>query len=148
MLSSFTKYLEKHSLVAALSDMVPVRARRQINYPADVLGENMPSERVLKEQEQYALNHINRKLVLEPKVSKSVSSLHNLSCLPLCLSFHSDSFASSCETDHECQAMRPVWKIVLLLGISHHLLCWPFTSSEGLLKPGASYDANNSVSRI
>lgn len=65
----FIKYLERHSLVAALSDMVPVRARRQINYPADVLGENMPSERVLKEQEHYALNHINRKLVLEPKVS-------------------------------------------------------------------------------
>ena len=84
--------------MAALSDMVPVRARRQIDYPADVLGENMPSERVLKEQEQYALNHVNRKLVLEPKVS-AVSIDHcllKLHCilhyllklhgLPLCLS--------------------------------------------------------------
>ena len=49
--------------------MVPVRARRQIAYPLDNLGGNAPSERVLKPAESYALNHINRKLTLEPKVS-------------------------------------------------------------------------------
>lgn len=59
----------KHSLVAALNDMVPVRARRQIEYPVDNLGENVPSERVLNSKEAYALNHINRKLTLEPKVT-------------------------------------------------------------------------------
>lgn len=48
--------------------MVPVRARRQIRYPVEQLGVNAPSERVLAEREAYALNHINRKLTLEPKV--------------------------------------------------------------------------------
>ena len=55
-------------MVAALSDLVPVRARRQIAYPIGALGGNAPSERVLKSLEPYALNHINRKLTLEPKV--------------------------------------------------------------------------------
>ncbi|KAK2147282.1 hypothetical protein LSH36_561g01009 [Paralvinella palmiformis] len=63
------KILEKHTLVAALNDMVPVRARRQIVYPLEILGSNAPSTRVLKQQEQYALNHINRKLTMEPKVT-------------------------------------------------------------------------------
>lgn len=57
-----------HSLVTALHDMVPVRSRRQIEYPLDELGGNAPSDRVLKKQQAYALNHINRKLTLEPKV--------------------------------------------------------------------------------
>ena len=61
--------MSKHSLVAALNDMVPVRARRQIIYPTEKLGINAPSRRILDEQDLYALNHINRKLVLEPKVS-------------------------------------------------------------------------------
>ncbi|XP_064599733.1 cilia- and flagella-associated protein 61-like [Liolophura sinensis] len=60
--------VEQHSLVSALHDMVPVRSRRQIIYPLEELGENAPSKRVLAERESYALNHINRKLVLEPKV--------------------------------------------------------------------------------
>ena len=60
--------LVKHSLVAALSDMVTVKPRRQIIYPVDRLGANAPSERILRAQEQFALNHVNRKLVLEPKV--------------------------------------------------------------------------------
>lgn len=54
--------------MAALNDMVPVRARRQIVYPVEKLGINAPSRRVLDHKEQFALNHINRKLVLEPKV--------------------------------------------------------------------------------
>lgn len=61
--------VDKHSLVSALNDMVPVRARRQVTYPLEKLGINAPSERVLKEKECYALNHINRKLVMEPKVT-------------------------------------------------------------------------------
>lgn len=61
--------VEQHSLVTCLNDMVPVRARRQIKYPLEQLGINAPSDRVLKEQEPYALNHVNRKLVLEPKVT-------------------------------------------------------------------------------
>jgi len=60
--------LMKHSLVAALADMVPVKPRRQIVYPVDRLGANAPSDRILEAQEYFALNHVNRKLVLEPKV--------------------------------------------------------------------------------
>lgn len=59
----------------ALGDMVPVRARRQIDYPIEILGDNIPSERVLQNQEPYALNHINRKLVLEPKVRHLLTSI-------------------------------------------------------------------------
>ena len=61
--------LVKHSLVAALSDMVAVKPRRQIIYPIDRLGANAPSDRILQVHEQFALNHVNRKLVLEPKVN-------------------------------------------------------------------------------
>ena len=57
-----------HTLAAALTDMVPVRARRQIVYPLEKLGGNAPSERMLQKKQAYALNHINRKLTLEPKV--------------------------------------------------------------------------------
>ncbi|XP_059138560.1 cilia- and flagella-associated protein 61-like isoform X3 [Physella acuta] len=58
----------KHSLITGLSSLVPVRARRQIEYP-EGLGINGPSERVKKKVLPFALNHINRKLVLEPKVT-------------------------------------------------------------------------------
>ena len=60
--------LAKHSLISGLNALVPVRARRQIVYPKEGLGVNGPSERVTKEFPPHALNHINRKLVLEPKV--------------------------------------------------------------------------------
>ncbi|XP_042645319.1 cilia- and flagella-associated protein 61 [Tyto alba] len=58
-----------HSLTSALHYMVPVRPRRQIVYPLEELGINAPSEQVSKDQMSYSLNHINRKLVLESKVS-------------------------------------------------------------------------------
>ena len=61
--------LQQHTLVAALNEMVPVRARRQIDYPDNTLGGNAPSDRVMKKMEAYGLNHINRKLTLEPKVT-------------------------------------------------------------------------------
>jgi len=48
--------------------MVAVKPRRQIIYPVDKLGVNAPSDRILEVKEQFALNHVNRKLVLEPKV--------------------------------------------------------------------------------
>ena len=60
--------LQRHTLVDCLNELVPVRARRQISYPLDKLGENAPAKRVLEKQELYALNHINWKLALEPKV--------------------------------------------------------------------------------
>ncbi|XP_071962157.1 cilia- and flagella-associated protein 61-like [Antedon mediterranea] len=66
---SVSKGSARHSLVTCLNYMVPVRSRRQIIYPLERLGGNAPSERVIKEQEKYALNHINRKLTLEPKVT-------------------------------------------------------------------------------
>ncbi|XP_060630072.2 cilia- and flagella-associated protein 61 [Anolis sagrei] len=58
-----------HSLTSALHYMVPVRPRRQIVYPLEKLGINAPSKEVSKDQLKYALNHFNRKLSLEPKVS-------------------------------------------------------------------------------
>ncbi|XP_048259860.1 cilia- and flagella-associated protein 61-like isoform X2 [Haliotis rufescens] len=61
--------VDKHSLVGCLNNLVPVHARRQIVYPLTELESNAPSQRVLKHQEPYALNHINRKLTLEPKVT-------------------------------------------------------------------------------
>lgn len=69
----YPPYVEKesllrHTLVDCLNELVPVRARRQIVYPLKTLGENAPAERILEKQELYALNHINRKLALEPKV--------------------------------------------------------------------------------
>lgn len=67
------QFLTKHSLVAALSDMVAVKPRRQIVYPIDILGANAPSDRILQVKQQFALNHVNRKLVLEPKVKLLVS---------------------------------------------------------------------------
>ncbi len=66
--SYILKVVAEHSLAAALTDMVPVRARRQIVYPVEKLGINAPSERILQKKQAYALNHINRKLTLEPKV--------------------------------------------------------------------------------
>ncbi|XP_025103771.1 cilia- and flagella-associated protein 61-like isoform X2 [Pomacea canaliculata] len=61
--------LSRHSVVCCLGALVPVRARHQIKYPVQQLGINAPSVRVLAERETYALNHINRKLTLEPKVA-------------------------------------------------------------------------------
>uniref|UniRef100_A0A6J0TCM6 L-amino-acid oxidase n=1 Tax=Pogona vitticeps TaxID=103695 RepID=A0A6J0TCM6_9SAUR len=58
-----------HSLTSALHYMVPVRPRRQIVYPLEKLGINAPSKEVSEDQLKYALNHFNRKLSLEPKVS-------------------------------------------------------------------------------
>ncbi|NWR83036.1 CFA61 protein, partial [Furnarius figulus] len=58
-----------HSLTSALHYMAPVRPRRQIVYPLEELGMNAPSEQLSKDQLSYSLNHTNRKLVLESKVS-------------------------------------------------------------------------------
>uniref|UniRef100_A0A8C5KZJ3 Cilia and flagella associated protein 61 n=1 Tax=Jaculus jaculus TaxID=51337 RepID=A0A8C5KZJ3_JACJA len=59
-----------HSLTSALHYLVPVRPRRQIVYPLEKLGINAPSKAVSKDPVgSYALNHTNRKLTLEPKVT-------------------------------------------------------------------------------
>nr|XP_008254561.1 cilia- and flagella-associated protein 61 isoform X1 [Oryctolagus cuniculus]XP_008254562.1 cilia- and flagella-associated protein 61 isoform X1 [Oryctolagus cuniculus] len=58
-----------HSLTSALHYFVPVRPRRQIVYPLEKLGTNAPSKAVSKEPLSYALNHTNRKLTLEPKIT-------------------------------------------------------------------------------
>ncbi|CAB3977510.1 Cilia- and flagella-associated 61, partial [Paramuricea clavata] len=59
---------KKYSVISCLSDLVPVRARRQVIYQEDILGINAPSKKVLKKEEYYALYHLNRKLTLEPKL--------------------------------------------------------------------------------
>ena len=52
--------------------MVPVRRRNLIEYNFDKLKGNAPSKQVLENKYSYpmpsALNHINRKLLLESKV--------------------------------------------------------------------------------
>ncbi|XP_057358665.1 cilia- and flagella-associated protein 61 isoform X2 [Manis pentadactyla] len=58
-----------HSLTSALHYFVPVRPRRQIVYPLEKLGINAPSKEVSKDALCYALNHTNRKLTLEPKIT-------------------------------------------------------------------------------
>ncbi|XP_073930344.1 cilia- and flagella-associated protein 61 isoform X3 [Castor canadensis] len=58
-----------HSLTSALHYLVPVRPRRQIVYPLEKLGINAPSKAVSKDPPGYALNHTNRKLTLEPKIT-------------------------------------------------------------------------------
>ncbi|XP_054551968.1 cilia- and flagella-associated protein 61 isoform X2 [Talpa occidentalis] len=58
-----------HSLTSALHYLVPVRPRRQIVYPLEKLGINAPSKEVSKDPLSYALNHTNRKLTLEPKIT-------------------------------------------------------------------------------
>ncbi|XP_021564546.1 cilia- and flagella-associated protein 61 [Carlito syrichta] len=58
-----------HSLTSALHYLVPVRPRRQIVYPLEKLGINAPSKAVSKDLMSYALNHTNRKLTLEPKIT-------------------------------------------------------------------------------
>ncbi|XP_007946388.1 cilia- and flagella-associated protein 61 [Orycteropus afer afer] len=58
-----------HSLTSALHYLVPVRPRRQIVYPLEKLGMNAPSKEVSKDLLSYALNHTNRKLTLEPKIT-------------------------------------------------------------------------------
>ncbi|CAI9734209.1 ciliaflagella61-likeassociated and flagella-associated 61 [Octopus vulgaris] len=61
-------FIGSHSIITALSDMIPVRYRRQIIYPPN-LGINAPSDQVLKEVPAFALTHMNRKLALEPKMT-------------------------------------------------------------------------------
>ncbi len=64
--------LDQYSLISSLNFMVPVKKRRQIDYNTQKLGVNLPSSHVLSQKNNYkipcALNHINRKLLLEPKV--------------------------------------------------------------------------------
>lgn len=62
--------------------MVPIRKRNQIEYNYQKLGVNLPSDLVLRQKYNYmipcALNHINRKLLLEPKVFLLLKLKHYL----------------------------------------------------------------------
>uniref|UniRef100_UPI00398F1531 cilia- and flagella-associated protein 61 n=1 Tax=Pristiophorus japonicus TaxID=55135 RepID=UPI00398F1531 len=96
-----------HSLTSALHYLVPVRRRRQIIYPLEQLGINAPSKRITQEKPNYALNHINRKLTLEPKVTinsrivvigSSEVAISFLETLVFCphLRFNNITFVSTC----------------------------------------------------
>lgn len=65
--------LESYSLISSLNFMVPVKKRSQISYDEQKLGQNMPSTHVTSHRYNFgvpcALNHINRKLLLEPKIA-------------------------------------------------------------------------------
>ncbi len=69
------KSKEKYSLITAINFMVPVRHRIQIEYDHAKLGVNAIADRVREQKYSYvspcALYHINRKLLLEPKVSRN-----------------------------------------------------------------------------
>ncbi|XP_065845247.1 cilia- and flagella-associated protein 61-like isoform X2 [Oscarella lobularis] len=67
--SSESAEIKTYSLATCINDLIPVRGRRQIVYPLDRLGENAPSERILKKMDPFALYHLNRKLTLEPKIT-------------------------------------------------------------------------------
>ncbi|EDV28663.1 uncharacterized protein TRIADDRAFT_19305 [Trichoplax adhaerens] len=58
-----------HSLASCLANMVPIRARRQVQYVVDELKHNAPSNRILQQMDNYMLFHINKKLVMEPKIT-------------------------------------------------------------------------------
>ncbi|XP_078086620.1 cilia- and flagella-associated protein 61 [Mustelus asterias] len=58
-----------HSLTSAINNLIPVRRRRQIIYPLEELDINAPSKRITQDKPMYALNHINRKLTMESKVT-------------------------------------------------------------------------------
>lgn len=78
---SDSKITKKYSLLTAIKYMVPVARRKQIEYNFDKLGVNAPSDMVLKPRNNYlipcALNMINRKLLLEPKVKKIKNKILN-----------------------------------------------------------------------
>eukprot|EP00731_Ephydatia_muelleri_P029454 Em0020g1098a len=57
-----------HTVISALSEMVPIRPRRQIEYPGG-LGNHTPPSSRLNHRETFALYHTNRKLSFEPKIS-------------------------------------------------------------------------------
>lgn len=53
-----------------LPSLTATRPRRQISYNLEPLGINAPLGEVLEQKEPFALYHTNRKLTLEPKVSR------------------------------------------------------------------------------
>ncbi len=55
------------SVTLALSEMVPVKPRRQIVYP-DGLSNNTPGREIMEQRPLYTLYHTNRKLSMETKV--------------------------------------------------------------------------------
>lgn len=61
--------VQPYTLPTVLDSLVPVRRRRQIQYPMDRLMSNAPSKRIREQQTPYTLLFLNRKLMLEPKIS-------------------------------------------------------------------------------
>ena len=55
------------SVTLGLSEMVPVKPRRQIVYPSG-LSNNIPGREVMEQRPLYTLYHTNRKLSMETKV--------------------------------------------------------------------------------
>ncbi len=58
-----------YSMSTILDDMIPIRRRRQIRYAIDELSTNYPSDRIRDLGPPFALTSINRKLLLEPKIT-------------------------------------------------------------------------------
>ncbi|ESO06870.1 hypothetical protein HELRODRAFT_77249 [Helobdella robusta] len=57
------------SISTVIKDLIPIKARRQIQYDFELLSSNAPSKKITCEKQPFAILHVNRKLVLERRTT-------------------------------------------------------------------------------